>query len=176
MARPTRLVTGTFFTYAPDGADSLGDPDEVPLSGLVVQFTPRIPLVVETGPDRVAFMQPIFGVTDAAGVLRTPDGTLGLRVPVSPPENFDYSVRIIPPDGSKVAPYTFFTLVTPGSGPWDISSAPMIPTPVSNPGVVIVQLENPQIANPGFVGWWLESTVALPGSPATGSGVLYYVY
>lgn len=177
MARPTRLVTGTFFRYSPDGPDPLGDPDEIPLAGLVVQFTPQIPITTETSPKRVAFMQPIFGVTNGKGELKTPDGSSGLRIPVSTPENFSYSVRIIPPDGSQAMPYTFFTFITPGDDAWDMSDIPMVQAPTSSPGLVRVQLEDPRVADPKFIGWWLHAAVADPDDGvSTGSGILYYIY
>ena len=177
MARPTRLITGKFFSYTSDGPDALGEPDEPPMVGLIVQFTPQVPITLEKSPKRVAFMQPIFGVTNEYGDLKAPDGILGFRVPVSTPENFSYSVRIIPPDGSQAMPYTFYTLVTPGSDPWDMSDIPMIQSPTSSPGLVRVQLEDPRIADSNFVGWWLHSAVADPDDGvSTGSGILYYIY
>ena len=175
--RTSRLVTGTFVVYETDGPDAGSAPDARPLVGLVVQFTPQQAHTTETGPARMAFHAPIFGVTDSQGRLTSPDGTLGVRVPTSMPEGFQYSVRVIPPDGSMALPYTFFTVIPAGDGAWDISTLPALNITLPSLGTVRVQLEHPRISDPTYVGWWLHSVVGDPDPGTdTGTGILYLIF
>ena len=131
MARTSRLVTGKFVTYTVDGPDADNLPDEVPVVGLVVQLTPSVDKVPELTVPQTAFLRSYVGITNSAGVLVSSDGTTGLRVPVTSPENFTYKVVIVPPDGSQQSPYEFSVLVPAGSGNFDLTTA--IPAP-GDPG------------------------------------------
>lgn len=130
MARSSRLVTGKFVTYTVDGPDADTLPDEVPVVGLVVQLTPSVDKVSELAVPQTAFLRSYTGVTNSAGVLVSPDGTTGVRVPVTSPENFTYNVLIVPPDGSYAMPYSFSVLIPADSGNFDLTAAiPVSPTP-----------------------------------------------
>ena len=175
--RSSRLVTSTFVLYETDGPDFGNAPDARPLVGLVVQFTPQRAHTTEAEPARMAFHAPIFGVTDSLGRLTSPGGTLGVRVPTSMPEGFQYSVRVIPPDGSMALPYTFYTVIPAGDGVWDISNLPALSSPAPSMGTVRVQLEHPRISDPTYVGWWLHSVVGDPDPGTdTGTGILYLIF
>ena len=176
--RASRLVTGTFIIYETDGPDAGNEPDPRPLVGLVLQFTPRQQITAEVGPNRVAYIAPIFGITDSQGRITSPDGSLGVRVPTSMPEGFTYDVRVIPPDGSYALPYTFYTVIPAGDETWDISSLPALNIgSLPTLGTVRVQLEDPRVTDPNYVGWWLQSTVGDPETGVqTGSGELILIY
>ena len=126
MSRATRLVTGKFITYELGGASAT----EVPVVGLSVQLYPSLPKVSDLTSRQTAFLPVYGGITNGLGVLVSPGGATGIRVPVGPPENFTYRVAINPPDGSKLAPYSFQVLIPSGSSDFDLTAAiPATPTP-----------------------------------------------
>ena len=131
MARSSRLVTGKFVTYTVDGPDAGTLPDEVPVVGLVVQLTPSVDKVSELAVPQTAFLRSYTGTTDSSGVLISKDGSTGLRVPVTSPENFTYDVLIAPPDGSYSKPYHFRVLIPASASSFDLTTA--IPAP-GDPG------------------------------------------
>ena len=127
MARATRLVTGKFVTYELGGSSAT----EVPVVDLVVQINTPREYLKDLAVPQTAFLPTYEGRTDSSGTLVSPSGSIGIRVPVTNPENFTYDVRIIPPDASQARPYEFRVLIPSGSGSFDITEA--IPVP-GDPG------------------------------------------
>ena len=156
MAITNRLVTGRFTVAVSDGSDGNQVFDNPYLSGVVVQFIPQPNFIVDSGV--TTFLTTIEGVTDGTGHLKSSDGQVGVSVPVRDPAEGTtlYKVRVIPPDGSKLAPYEFWLTVAPGSTSLDISStAGIFP---GNPGLIELWVGETPPPNEAEGIWWIETT------------------
>ena len=156
MAIYSRLVTGRFSVAVNDGLDSDQVFDNLYLSGVVVQFIAQ-PMRLLDG-TTTTFLTSYEGITDSSGHLRGEDGQIGVSVPVRDPAEGTtlYKVRVIPPDGSKLAPYEFWLTVAPGSTSLDISStAGIFP---GNPGLIELWVGETPPPNEAEGIWWIETT------------------
>lgn len=156
MALFSRTITARFSVAVNDGLDANQAFDNLYLSGVVVQFTPR-PGRLKDG-NVTTFLTTIEGVTDGTGHLKSLDGQIGVPLPVRDPSEglTVYEVRVIPPDGSELQPYAFMLTVSPGTTPLDISStAGMFP---SNPGMVELWVGETTPPNEASGVWWLDIT------------------
>lgn len=162
MARSNRRVVGEFFEYTTDGTDPGPYADFRPIEGLVALFYPSIIRSWEPAPPRTVFINPFEAITNADGVLVSPDGTEGLYVPITDPEKYVYTVHIIPPDGSKLAPYRFQLEVPAGVSDINISIPPAPPSSGGSSNWLAVSPESPG-TNVAIGGWWVDNST----SPAT---------
>lgn len=148
MALPTNLkygiVTGKFITAKADNNDVDREPQIVPVPGVMAEFTPDTdrPVITDAVDGFTIFLDTIYGVTNAAGILVPADplnpdqpdptqtGILGvpLIAPASSaiePANWTWRVKITTPNAGELA---FSFPLTDAGG--DLASLiPATPTP-----------------------------------------------
>lgn len=138
MALPTNIsfgtVTGRFIRAVVDGVDPDRDPDGIPISGMVIRFTPSATVFknVTADPTPVTIVaDPIAVTTNEDGVLVGPDGIPGVRLvatddPDLNPTGWTWRVNI-----SGAGNTISFSFFLPTDATVDLTT--LVPVP-SNPG------------------------------------------
>lgn len=156
MAITNRTMVARFSVANPDGADSDSNFENVYLGGVTVQFIPWPTRGKSAG--TTMFLRTYEGVSDNTGNLKSPDGSTGVGVPVLDPSEgvTQYTVRVTPPDGVDLRPYTFTLNLTPGSTPVDITDiGTLVP---ENPGVTALWVGPTAPAEAAAGVWWLDTS------------------
>ena len=122
---------------SPSDADT--DPDGVPIEGAKVTFTASVNRVVNrtATPPVSIFIDPVTVVTNADGILVSPDGTEGVTLVASDdadldPSGWTYKVTMTAPSISTLS----WSIAVPEGSIQDLATA--IPVP-ANPGTAVVE-------------------------------------
>lgn len=128
MALPTNIkygiVTGTFIKVTADTSDADREPQATPVAGIQIKFTPDspTPIITDAIDGVTVFLEPVYGITNAAGVLVPADPTNPAIV--DPTQVAVVGIPLLAPGSSSVDPddWTWTATITPpGLGSYSFS-------------------------------------------------------